>query len=390
MLCSCHAVQRIAWTRTDHRSLRRNSSNTDGASCIAATRNAPSSYNSRFPNLAPKMRTAFSGSACNTGSNSPDGDLMTLRTSALANNCSKASSRFPTSRVTSSFGPAATELRPLLRCMAAPFDRCTAYFGAPFHTHTLGCGQTIVVRLAGTLEAGPGIPRSEYMRRRLMSESGQSRPSRQRQEVHHVRCTANTDRKFNAPVSVASCREPTLARLFDHLISEAGQLVREVWRLRGLDVDHPLPRAIVIKFTIRYATQQQSVGLRTAPVCNEPHRVRKSGGRHVCDRCLRSARSSAGPHLCIGACRVNTACARPELAGAHGQADHPTPAGDRHGHCRPAACGTAGGTLGSASGRGEQTKWRRHPGSHGIPFGTRHPYPPAFVRWDHHNQSADT
>jgi len=55
--------------------------------------------------------------------------------------------------------------------MAAPFDRCTVYFGAPFHTHTLGCGQTIVVRLAGTLEAGPGIPRSEYMRRRLMSES---------------------------------------------------------------------------------------------------------------------------------------------------------------------------------------------------------------------------
>jgi hypothetical protein len=64
-----------------------------------------------------------------------------------------------------------------LRCMAAPFDRCTAYFGAPFHTHTLGCGQTIVVRLAGTLEAGPGIPRSEYMRRRLMSESGQTRSS---------------------------------------------------------------------------------------------------------------------------------------------------------------------------------------------------------------------
>src|SRR6516225_7227539 len=102
---------------------------------------------------------------------------MTLRTSALANNCSKASSRFPTSRATSSFGPAATELRPRtdFGVMAAPFDRCTAYFGAPFHTHTLGCGQTIVVRLAGTLEAGPGIPRSEYMRRRLMSESGHSR-----------------------------------------------------------------------------------------------------------------------------------------------------------------------------------------------------------------------
>jgi hypothetical protein len=61
--------------------------------------------------------------------------------------------------------------------MAAPFDRCTAYFGAPFLTHALGCGQTIVVRLAGTLEAGPGIPRSEYMRRRLMSESGQTRSS---------------------------------------------------------------------------------------------------------------------------------------------------------------------------------------------------------------------
>src|SRR5262249_7471257 len=46
LLRCCHAVQRIAWTRTDHRSLRRNSSNTDGASCIAAPRNAPSSYNS--------------------------------------------------------------------------------------------------------------------------------------------------------------------------------------------------------------------------------------------------------------------------------------------------------------------------------------------------------
>src|SRR5262245_29734769 len=45
LLRCCHAVHRIAWTRTDHRSLRRNSSNTDGASCIAATRNAPSSYN---------------------------------------------------------------------------------------------------------------------------------------------------------------------------------------------------------------------------------------------------------------------------------------------------------------------------------------------------------
>src|SRR5262249_20878683 len=35
-----------------------------------------------------------------------------FETSALANNCSKASSRFPTSHATSSFGPAATELRP--------------------------------------------------------------------------------------------------------------------------------------------------------------------------------------------------------------------------------------------------------------------------------------
>src|SRR5262245_4052516 len=102
---------------------------------------------------------------------------MTLRTSALANNCSKASSRFPTSRATSSFGPAATELRPRTdfgvwrrHLIAAP-----PTLERPFHTHTLGCGQTIVVRLVGTLEAGPGIPRSEYMRRRLMSESGQTR-----------------------------------------------------------------------------------------------------------------------------------------------------------------------------------------------------------------------
>ena len=73
-----------------------------------------------------------------------------------------------------------------LRCMAAPFDRCTAYFGAPFHTH-LGCGQTIVVRLAGTLEAGPGIPRSEYMRRRLMCESGHQRPMRSKPHGPSVR-----------------------------------------------------------------------------------------------------------------------------------------------------------------------------------------------------------
>src|SRR6516164_1216612 len=114
---------------------------------------------------------------------------MTLRTSALANNCSKASSRFPTSRATSSFGPAATELRPRtdFGVMAAPFDRCTAYFGAPFHTHTLGCGQTIVVRLAGTLEAGPGIPRSEYMRRRLMCESGHQRPMRSKPHGPSIR-----------------------------------------------------------------------------------------------------------------------------------------------------------------------------------------------------------
>ena len=82
---------------------------------------------------------------------------MTLRTSAVANG---------------------------LLCMAAPVDRCIAYFEAPFHTHTLGCGQNIVVRLAGTLEAGPGIPRSVYMRRRLMSESGQSRRMRSTPREH--------------------------------------------------------------------------------------------------------------------------------------------------------------------------------------------------------------
>src|SRR5262249_26897522 len=99
---------------------------------------------------------------------------MTLRTSALANNCSKASSPLPDESRDLFFRACRdrTATTHGLRCMAAPFDRCTAYFGAPFHAHTLGCGQTIVVRLAGTLEAGPGIPRSEYMRRRLMSESG--------------------------------------------------------------------------------------------------------------------------------------------------------------------------------------------------------------------------
>src|SRR5215813_5044394 len=102
---------------------------------------------------------------------------MTLRTSALANNCSKASSPLPDESRDLFFRACRdrTATTHGLRCMAAPFDRCTAYFGAPFHAHTLGCGQTIVVRLAGTLEAAPGIPRSEYMRRRLMSKSGQSR-----------------------------------------------------------------------------------------------------------------------------------------------------------------------------------------------------------------------
>src|SRR5262249_3294405 len=53
---------------------------------------------------------------------------------------------------------------------------------------------------------------------------------------------------------------------------------------RDLGVDHALPRAIVIEFTIRYATQQQSVGLRDcARACNEPHSVRKSGARHAGD-----------------------------------------------------------------------------------------------------------
>src|SRR5262249_42728991 len=127
---------------------------------IPTARHASQRPETRLPRTTADFRTwprrcapRFPAAPENTGSNSPDGDLMTLRTLAVGDNRLKASSRFPTSRATSSFGPAATELRPLLRCMAAPFDRCTAYFGAPFHTHTLGCGQTIVVRLAGTLEA---------------------------------------------------------------------------------------------------------------------------------------------------------------------------------------------------------------------------------------------
>jgi len=105
-------VQRIAWTRTDHRSLRRNSSNTDGASCIAATRNGAFLVQQQISELGPEDAHRVFQQRLKYSSNSPGGDLMTLRTSALANNCSKASSRFPTSRATSSFGPAATELRP--------------------------------------------------------------------------------------------------------------------------------------------------------------------------------------------------------------------------------------------------------------------------------------
>src|SRR5262245_23578537 len=114
---------------------------------------------------------------------------MTLRTSALANNSSKDLVPLPDESRDLFFRGCRdrTATTHGLRCMAAPLDRCTAYFGAPFHTHTLGCGQTIVVRLAGTLEAGPGIPRSEYMRRRLMSESGHSRPMRSRPREHAYR-----------------------------------------------------------------------------------------------------------------------------------------------------------------------------------------------------------
>src|SRR5215475_6262049 len=81
-----------------------------------------------------------------------------------------------------------------LRCMAAPFDRCTAYFGAPFHTHTLGCGQAIVVRLAGTLEAGPGIPRSMSIYEYTPAPRNWSRSS----------CSVNTSNRLPA-----SCRRRT-------------------------------------------------------------------------------------------------------------------------------------------------------------------------------------
>src|SRR5262245_26730375 len=104
---------------------------------------------------------------------------MTLRTSALANNCSKASSPLPDESRDLFFRACRdrTATTHGLRCMAAPFDRLHRLLWSA-DTHTLGCGQTIVVRLAGTLEAGPGIPSSEYMRRRLMSESDHSRHSR--------------------------------------------------------------------------------------------------------------------------------------------------------------------------------------------------------------------
>ena len=71
-----------------------------------------------------------------------------------------------------------------------------------------------------------------------------------------------------------------------HLYSITSSAKQDSWdRLfRDLGVDHALPRAIVIEFTIRYATQQQSVGLRNcARACNEPHSVRKSGARHAGD-----------------------------------------------------------------------------------------------------------
>ena len=71
-----------------------------------------------------------------------------------------------------------------------------------------------------------------------------------------------------------------------HLYSITSSAKQDSWDrlLRDLGVDHALPRAIVIEFTIRYATQQQSVGLRNCGrACNEPHSVRKSGARHAGD-----------------------------------------------------------------------------------------------------------
>jgi len=61
-----------------------------------------------------------------------------------------------------------------------------------------------------------------------------------------------------------------------HLYSITSSAKQDSWDrlLRDLGVDHALPRAIVIEFTIRYATQQQSVGLRNCGrACNEPHSV---------------------------------------------------------------------------------------------------------------------
>ena len=71
-----------------------------------------------------------------------------------------------------------------------------------------------------------------------------------------------------------------------HLYSITSSAKQDSWDrlLRDLGVDHALPRAIVIEFTIRYTTRQQSVGLRNcARACNEPHSVRKSGARHARD-----------------------------------------------------------------------------------------------------------
>jgi hypothetical protein len=41
----------------------------------------------------------------------------------------------------------------------------------------------------------------------------------------HVRNTANTDHKFNASLSVASCQEPTFDSSFNHLVGEREQLI---------------------------------------------------------------------------------------------------------------------------------------------------------------------
>src|SRR5262245_544422 len=112
LLRCCHAVQRIAWTRTDHVPFAttlpiptaRHASQRPETRLPRTTadfRTWPRRCAPRFP-AAPEIQAPIHRAEI----------LVTLRTSALANNCPKASSRFPTSRATSSFGPAATELRP--------------------------------------------------------------------------------------------------------------------------------------------------------------------------------------------------------------------------------------------------------------------------------------